>query len=71
MNVLLEKKETGATGPPPSPNLTVSWLYQWTGCTGPPGQAREGGGVGSSNLEQVSPRQHVVAVAVAKTMDKR
>ncbi|EGN91242.1 hypothetical protein SERLA73DRAFT_192417, partial [Serpula lacrymans var. lacrymans S7.3] len=31
-----EEKETGATGPPPSPNPTVPWPYQWTGCVGPP-----------------------------------
>ncbi|EGN91043.1 hypothetical protein SERLA73DRAFT_192509 [Serpula lacrymans var. lacrymans S7.3] len=37
-----EEKETGATGPPPSPNLTVPWPYQWTGCVGPPDQTREG-----------------------------
>ncbi|EGN91113.1 hypothetical protein SERLA73DRAFT_192485 [Serpula lacrymans var. lacrymans S7.3] len=37
-----EKKETGATGPPPSPNPTVPWPYQWTGCVGPPDQTREG-----------------------------
>ncbi|EGN91130.1 hypothetical protein SERLA73DRAFT_192478, partial [Serpula lacrymans var. lacrymans S7.3] len=35
-----EKKETGATGPPPSPNPTVPWPYQWTGCVGPPDQTR-------------------------------
>ncbi|EGO05154.1 hypothetical protein SERLA73DRAFT_174107 [Serpula lacrymans var. lacrymans S7.3] len=37
-----EEKETGATGPPPSPNPTVPWPYQWTGCVGPPDQTREG-----------------------------
>ncbi|EGN91088.1 hypothetical protein SERLA73DRAFT_173547 [Serpula lacrymans var. lacrymans S7.3] len=37
-----EEKETGATGPPPSPNPTVPWSYQWTGCVGPPDQTREG-----------------------------
>ncbi|EGN91688.1 hypothetical protein SERLA73DRAFT_192143 [Serpula lacrymans var. lacrymans S7.3] len=37
-----EEKETGATGPPPSPNPTVPWPYQWTSCVGPPGQTREG-----------------------------
>ncbi|EGN91693.1 hypothetical protein SERLA73DRAFT_192141 [Serpula lacrymans var. lacrymans S7.3] len=37
-----EKKETGATSPPPSPNPTVPWPYQWTGCVGPPGQTKEG-----------------------------
>ncbi|EGN91302.1 hypothetical protein SERLA73DRAFT_148607, partial [Serpula lacrymans var. lacrymans S7.3] len=64
-----EKKRTGATSPPPSPNPTVPWPYQWTGCVGH--LIKRGRERSSSNLEQVSPRQRVVGVAVAKTMDKR
>ncbi|EGN93521.1 hypothetical protein SERLA73DRAFT_189218 [Serpula lacrymans var. lacrymans S7.3] len=48
--------------------IVIPWPYQWTGCVGH--LIKRGRERSSSNLEQVSPRQRVVGVAVAKTMDK-
>ncbi|EGN90968.1 hypothetical protein SERLA73DRAFT_140845 [Serpula lacrymans var. lacrymans S7.3] len=60
MNVLLKKKKLE----PPVHHLVQ--IRQFHGLTNGLVVERS-----SSNLEQVSPRQRVVGVAVAKTMDKR
>ncbi|EGN91141.1 hypothetical protein SERLA73DRAFT_192475 [Serpula lacrymans var. lacrymans S7.3] len=69
MNILLKKKKLE----PPVHHLVQ--IRQFHGLTNGlvmlEHLVKRGRERSSPNLEQVSPRKHVVAVAVAKTMDKR